>query len=370
MSPLVGYGAVMTGCVVLEQLQVWIEQMLSRRGGFRKFVRMHGVHIVLMFILLPIVGTFLAGISVFLGGLMSDIASNAESLWSAADDGLGEDNRPGVTLSRFFGPSFGRDTYIKFRHSDIEQSFRDIDINRNLVIAPSELKSWLAIQQMQPLDGGLSAGRSTQVADAMTHIAIATKACRDRDSKTNSVPFRLDYDCYCTIVVQAIEEYYGEAYDAKRHAGCESQQARGGGSKRPVNLGYTLSCKDEQEARVIHDFLQEHSSLKHSGVDAAAKPDLRNYPELTMIHEGSERWVGVRTAVDLKTELGDAGLDWRSVPGNAGLPWWADSTTAKPQGGSKYAKPYLQYEAHSSDSYDEGVTLRELASFCANIAEV
>eukprot|EP01043_Picozoa_sp_COSAG02_P071875 COSAG02_NODE_13316_length_1411_cov_1.177591_1_plen_26_part_10 len=26
MSPLLGYGAVMTGCVVLEQLQVWVEQ--------------------------------------------------------------------------------------------------------------------------------------------------------------------------------------------------------------------------------------------------------------------------------------------------------------------------------------------------------
>ena len=43
------------------------------------------------------------------------------------------------------------------------------------------------------------------------------------------MPFRLDYDCYEKIVVQAIEEYYGEAYDDKRHAGCESQQARGGG---------------------------------------------------------------------------------------------------------------------------------------------
>lgn len=367
MSPLLGYGAVMTGCVVLEQLQVWVEQMLSRRGGFRKFVRMHGVHIVLMFILLPIIGTFLAGISAFLGGLMSDIASNAESLWSAADDGSREDNRPGVTLSRFFGPSFGRDTYIKFRHSDIEQSFRDIDINRNRVIAPSEFKSWLAIQQMQPLDGGLSAGRSTQVADAMTHIAIATSACRDPSSK--SPQLRLDYHCYCTIVVQAVEEYYGEAYGAERHAGCESQQARAGGSKRPANLGYTLSCKDEQEARVIHAFLQDHSSLKHRGVDAAAKPDLRNYPELTMIQEGSERWVGVRTAVDLKTELGDAGLDWRSIPGSAGLPWWADGSTAKSHGGSKSAKPYLQYGGHSSDSYNEGVTLRELADFCANVAE-
>jgi phage-related protein len=369
MSPLLGYGAVMTGCVVLEQLQVWMEQMLSRRGGFRKFLRTHGVHIVLMFILLPIIGTFLAGISVFLGGLLSDIVNNAETLWTSPDDASRADNRPGATLSRFFGPSFGRDTYIKFKHSDIEQSFRDIDTNRNLVIAPSEFKTWLTIQRMQPMDGlAAGVGRGAAVADAMTHTAISTKACRHNNLK--SVHSGLDYQCYCTIVVQAVEEYYGEAYDSERHAGCKSQQARGASSSKRnnANLGYTLSCKDEQEAKAIHDFLHDHSGLKHSGVSTGATLDLLNYPELTMIHEGSERWVGVRTSVDLKTELGDAGLDWRSVSGVAGLPWWAQGSTEKSPGGAKYAKPYIRFKSQAGDTYDDAVALRDLANFCANAA--
>ena len=209
------------------------------------------------------------------------------------------------------------------------------------------------------------------MAEALTHVAMATNVCFHTHVK--SVFPVVDYRCYCTIAVQAVEEYYGEAYDADRHAACDGQQARGGGAKkRNANLGYTLSCKDEQEARVIHDFLQDHSRLQHSGVDTGAKLkiDLRNYPELTMIKEGSERWVGVRTAVDLKTELGDAGLDWRSISASAGLPWWADGSTSKSPGGSlNYVKPYLWYETRSSDSYDEVATLRELADFCANTAK-
>ena len=64
MPALLGYGCVMVGCVILEQLQVSLEGLLSRKGGLRKFLRNHGTHIVLLVILLPIIGTFLAGIGV------------------------------------------------------------------------------------------------------------------------------------------------------------------------------------------------------------------------------------------------------------------------------------------------------------------
>ena len=40
-------------------------------AGLRKFLRNHGTHIVLLVILLPIIGTFLAGIGVFLSGMIA-----------------------------------------------------------------------------------------------------------------------------------------------------------------------------------------------------------------------------------------------------------------------------------------------------------
>lgn len=313
MSPLLGYGAVMVGCVVLEQLQVWVEQMLTRRGGFRKFLRTHGVHIVLMFILLPIIGTFLAGISVFVGGLMSDLASSTLVMWPGGEEGGAEDDRPGPTLARFFGPAFGRETYIKFTFEDIETSFAQIDSNRNLVLSPSEFNHWLGTQQLHALDSAVSGGRASQISDALKVAAIGSTACRHNNLK--STASGLDYSCYCSLVVSAVEEYYGEAYDADRHDGCKTKsKSGGGGSKSSKNLGYTVACTSEQEAKAIHDFLTDHSSLKHGSKSPKSKgrPDLRNYPELTIVREESAKGrvatsVGIRTSLDLKAELGYGG---------------------------------------------------------------
>jgi|EP01049_Picozoa_sp_SAG25_P009433 hypothetical protein len=92
MPPLLGYGTIMVGCVCLEQLQVWLESVLSHKGGLRKYLRKHGVHIVLLSILLPIVGTFIAGITVFVSGLLTDLADSIPAamqhsgLWGGGAD--------------------------------------------------------------------------------------------------------------------------------------------------------------------------------------------------------------------------------------------------------------------------------------------
>ena len=62
------------------------------------------MHIVLLFILLPIVGTFLAGIVVFLGGMFTDLATNVASVWEPVTPGApAGEGVVGTTLSRFFG---------------------------------------------------------------------------------------------------------------------------------------------------------------------------------------------------------------------------------------------------------------------------
>ena len=395
MPPLVGYGMVMTGCVVLEQLQVWVEQLLTRKGGLRKFLRTHGVHIVLMFILLPIIGTFLAGISVFIGGIASDIVHSVQGLW--ATPGQGPDPVfPMTTLSRFFGPAFGRDTYITFQHEDIESSFREIDSNGNRVIAAGELKNWLATQQLQPIAAPPAGqiGRGSRIADAMTQTAVGMKTCKHLfgGGKLSSLTSGLDYQCYCAVVVSAVEEYYGEQYGAVRHEACMSGARSGGdgdgaggganGAGAKGNLGYTVSCKDEQEARIIHDFLRDHASIAHAPGDRKPKKTKRaeailSYPQLSTIQEGGSGWVGILTSADLKTQLGDAGLDWRSVRlGSKGheSPWWAGKEQATWKEADeltiKYAKPYLKYTyVGGVDKYDDAATLRELAVFCAGASE-
>ena len=58
------------------------------------------------------------------------------------------------------------------------------------------------------------------------------------------------------------------------------------GSKR--NLGYTVSCKNEQEAKIIHDFLSDHAPLHQKNTPHHAKKKKRpeamlSYPQLSTI---------------------------------------------------------------------------------------